>query len=133
MLSEPYKFTIHEPLDDPIYGRVDLFYSDLYCVRRRMLQQSGVIHLIINHRDGLPIDQWWTKQLIKKGVGYADEWAAELFPPDAKIVDLGNVYHLWIMLDENPFPFAFQFGSSIKNIREMRPVYVQEKENQNGL
>lgn len=44
--------------------------------------------------DGLT---WDELQKIKSEVGYADWWAAELYPPSADVVNVANMRHLWLL------------------------------------
>lgn len=49
-------------------------------------------------RDGI---SWDELQRVKREAGFGDYCAVELFPPDAQVVDVANMRHLWI-LDEPP-------------------------------
>lgn len=40
---------------------------------------------------------WDELQSIKRGCGYASDWAVEVFPPDSHIVNVSNMRHLWIL------------------------------------
>lgn len=44
--------------------------------------------------DGLT---WDELQEIKRQVGFGDLWAVEVYPPDAEIVNVSNIRHLWLL------------------------------------
>jgi hypothetical protein len=50
--------------------------------------------------DGITWDQL---QRLKAECGYADSWAAEIFPPDAQVVNVGNLRHLWLLPEAPAF------------------------------
>ena len=53
---------------------------------------------------------WDDLQRLKREAGYGDQLAVEIFPPDADVVNVANMRHLWI-LDE-PLEFAWQKRSN---------------------
>ncbi len=53
-------------------------------------------------KDGI---SWDEIQEIKSLVGYSDYWAVECYPPDAKVVNLANMRHIWIL--EHPPEFGW--------------------------
>lgn len=46
---------------------------------------------------------WDELQEIKRQVGYGNATAVEVFPPQAKIVNVANMRHLWILADTPAF------------------------------
>lgn len=85
--------------------------------RRYLVQQNldrGMVRLSVNvvaaksslerWVDGIP---WDDLQRIKNQCGYADACAVELFPPEAKVVNVANLRHLWIL----PEPPAFMWSA----------------------
>lgn len=56
-------------------------------------------------RDGIT---WDELMQLKAEAGYADEWAVELYPPAAEIVNVANFRHLWIL------PGAPEYGWNSK-------------------
>lgn len=44
---------------------------------------------------------WDELQQLKKECGFGDRWAVEIYPPDAEIVNVSNMRHLWI-LEKHP-------------------------------
>jgi hypothetical protein len=44
---------------------------------------------------------WDDLQRLKAEAGFADRWMVEMFPPEAAVVNVANMRHLWL-LDEEP-------------------------------
>ena len=40
---------------------------------------------------------WDELQRIKSGVGFGDKCAVEIFPPDANVINVANMRHLWLV------------------------------------
>lgn len=64
---------------------------------------GGVIRLTVNrvevkqdgeYQDGIT---WDELQFIKQACGYGDRQAVEIYPPDADVVYVSNMRHLWIL------------------------------------
>lgn len=49
---------------------------------------------------------WDQLQRVKRQCGFADHWAVEVFPPEADVVNVSNMRHLWIMAE--PLPFGWR-------------------------
>jgi hypothetical protein len=107
---------------DPIHGMMEYTNNESFLIRRREVEDGKVVHLLISRLDGRPVHDWYDLQEIKNSLGFKDRWAIELYPPESKLVDLGNVYHLWIFLTEDPFPFAYQTRAVVPNARYMRQI-----------
>lgn len=45
-------------------------------------------------RDGIT---WDDLMLVKARCGFADRWAVEVYPPDAEVVNVANMRHLWLL------------------------------------
>jgi hypothetical protein len=54
-------------------------------------------YLSIRRRDEKPLHDWRILQGIKNLVVGEEFEAIELYPADSRIMDIGNVYHLWIL------------------------------------
>ena len=54
-------------------------------------------HLSIRRRNEKPFRDWRVIQGIKNKVVGEEFEAIELYPADSRIMDVGNVYHLWIL------------------------------------
>lgn len=44
---------------------------------------------------------WDELQLLKRECGRGDRWAVEIYPPEASVVNVANLRHLWV-LNEAP-------------------------------
>ena len=88
--------------------------------RRYLVQQyldGGTIRLSVNivaaksslERlvDGIP---WDELQRIKNQCGYGNKCAVELFPPEASVVNVANIRHLWLLRE----PPAFMWGAKAR-------------------
>lgn len=51
-------------------------------------------------KDGIT---WDELQQIKRECGFGNSEAVEIYPADDDIVNVGNLRHLWIMVDKLPF------------------------------
>lgn len=69
----------------------------------QLFDQGNAIRLSVNRvtvsangrwDDGI---SWDDLQEIKTAVGYGDEWAVEIYPPDADEVNVANMRHLWVL------------------------------------
>lgn len=54
-----------------------------------------------NWKDGIT---WDELQRVKTACGYGDDWAVEIYPPDANVINVANIRHLWIL------PTAPEYG-----------------------
>jgi hypothetical protein len=121
--SKLYTFGQWKNLNDVVHGKMLYTLNDVFLVRRRDLADPGVTHLLISRFDGAPLHNWYDLQNIKASLGWQDRWAIEIYPPEHALVDLGNVYHLWIFThNNNPFPFAYQKRAVVPNVRSMRQL-----------
>lgn len=84
------------------------FANDVYLVilAREDTHIGEVTHLMIRRHDGGTLRSWSDLQEIKRDLGYADRAMVEIFPPDAKLVDFRNLYHLWVLPAGYELPFG---------------------------
>lgn len=52
-------------------------------------------HLSFKTHDRAPRHDWREMQRIKNEIAGPDRWAVEMFPPESKVVDTSNQYHLY--------------------------------------
>lgn len=57
---------------------------------------------------------WDDLQRLKAECGRGDRWAVEVFPPDAELVNIQNMRHLFL-LQEAP-PYAWRSAKQVENI-----------------
>lgn len=82
----------------------------------QIFEESGVVRITVNRtlidnrgrwKSGI---SWDDLQQIKAWCGYGDSVAVEIFPPDADIIDVANMRHIWILND--PLPFVWKGTSA---------------------
>ena len=65
--------------------------------------ENGFIRLSVNRTTMAPDGTWdedisWDDlQWVKEKVGFANQWATEIFPPADKVINVANMRHLWIL------------------------------------
>lgn len=52
---------------------------------------------------------WDDLQRLKGECGRGDRWAVELFPPDAEVVNVANLRHVWLVAEP---PYGWKGGKS---------------------
>lgn len=72
--------------------------------------RDGMLHLSIHRHDRRRLRDWRHLQQIKNEVAGEDRWATEVFPPEDKLVDTSNEYHLWVLPRGISIPWAIQTG-----------------------
>lgn len=70
-------------------------HPDLYCDYR----------LVIKRWDKKPIHNWLDFQHIKNSIAGPERVAVEVYPPASELVDTANIYHLWIMYENEDLPW----------------------------
>ena len=78
----------------------------------QVFSRGGIDHLLVRRHDAQPIHDW--KALL--GVVhelYPGRWAYECFPPEGKVVDQANIYHLWVMPDGEEPPAVLIEGAPL--------------------
>lgn len=89
----------------------EIWINDLYQVVKHPLK--GMVHLNIRRRDGYPGRDWRHFQQIKNELVGEECEAVELYPAESRLVDQGNKYHLWVVVDPT---FRFPFGWSERSV-----------------
>jgi len=73
----------------------------------------GEVGLIsIRRHDWKPCSDWQDKQAIKNQIVRAEWEAAELYPAESRVQDLGNWSHLWVMPNGRRYSFGFIEGKT---------------------
>jgi hypothetical protein len=77
------------------------------------LLDHPIWHLAIRRRNEKPLHDWPIIQGIKNKVVGEEFEAIELYPADSRIMDVGNVYHLWVLApsDGETEPPRFPVGA----------------------
>ena len=80
------------------------------CVCSRLIrtEKFGKIeHVTITKDGGLSTDiSWACKQEIKNILFGEDRFAIEVYPKEKNLVDVSNVYHLWVFDKNKDMPFG---------------------------
>lgn len=69
--------------------------SDAVC-RLSVQRSMANANIRPQNRDLRPIS-WEDLQAVKAAVGFGDRWAVEIYPPEADVVDVAPMRHLWIL------------------------------------
>lgn len=69
--------------------------NDVYQVLVRDLE-GGWTHLSIKRHDRRAVRDWRHLQSIKNEVCGLERWGMEMFPPESRLVDTSNEYHLFV-------------------------------------
>ena len=65
-----------------------------------------VDHLLVRPHDEKPVRSWSDFQALKNDLCGHDRIAIEVFPAERDLIDVANVYHLWVL----PAGFELPFG-----------------------
>lgn len=82
----------------------EAYSNGLYAVLVRRLK-AGAIHLAIRTPSGLE-PPWRDLQRIKNELFGAERFAVQVCPPESRLIDQADMYHLWVM----PEGYAPGFG-----------------------
>lgn len=82
-------------------------YGGKYVVMTRLINTSwGIIeHAFIQDKNNTAIS-WAEKQKIKNELFGKNRTAIEVYPPDNRLVDAVNAYHLWVLPESMTLPFG---------------------------
>lgn len=94
---------------DGWFGDMDrVWINDKYCVMARTIDTAWgkVDHACIRNVGSTDIP-WKEKQKIKNELWGKNYTAIEVFPTESELVDVANMYHLWIFKDYT-LPFSIK-------------------------
>lgn len=98
----------HQSPVPPIDGLYKFVKNNIYSVQ--FVEQStewGVLtRLLIRRHDTKTTVSWSHKQRIKNELVGTEAIAIEVFPPESKLFDCANIYHLWIVPSNIKLPFV---------------------------
>jgi hypothetical protein len=88
-----------------------IYVNDLYSVYVREIGH-GALHISFHRHSRGPVRDWRHFQAIKNEVAGPERLAVEVFPPESKLQDEANEYHLWVLPEgaEDGFPFLLPVG-----------------------
>jgi hypothetical protein len=103
---------------DAVYG------NDLYSVFVREIGH-GALHISFHRRNRAPVRDWRHFQAIKNEVAGPERLAVEVFPPESKLTDQSNEYHLWVFPPdwEENFPFLLPITNNVMTQEEGELAY----------
>lgn len=92
----------------PIDGLYKFIKNNIYSVQ--FVEQNtewGVLtRLLIRRHDTKTTVPWAHKQRIKNELVGEEAIALEIFPPESKLFDYANIYHLWVVPSNIKLPFV---------------------------
>jgi hypothetical protein len=79
---------------------MEVWANDTYqaTVTRR---PDGIVHISLKRHDRRAVRDWRHLQSIKNEIAGPEATAVELFPPESKLADTANEYHLWVLPDDH--------------------------------
>jgi len=93
-----------------LFGKfLDVYQNEAYTVVVNEVDTGhpyfGIVtHLACIRRDGQAVHSWLDLQHIKNTLIGEESTAIEVYPPQSRVVDELNMYHLWIVRGEGKFP-----------------------------
>lgn len=95
---QPIAVGIGEP-DAPVRAwRSDRFLVQQFAAENGA-ERLTICRAAIDETTGRWIDgiTWDEIQGIKSEIGFGDKWAVEVYPPDAAVVNVANMRHIWLV------------------------------------
>ena len=127
---------------------IEVWGNDIYDAVVRHLQTDEesvgeMLHISFKRRDRAASRDWRHFQQIKNEIAGPERCAVEIFPPESKLVDTSNEYHLWVFPEGIDMGFGFQQSElrtpeQIEEFNEVersqgRPAKAQQRPWQEGL
>jgi len=104
-----------------------VYTNDLYEVQ--VFSRPPFIHLNICRHDERPCLNWEHFQQIKNEIVGTECEAVELFPAQSRLVDAGNVYHLWVHASPAfRFPVKFEHRCGVSEAGRLIELAMQVSE-----
>ena len=90
----------------PTEGLVRLVKNNVYSVQfiEKSTDWGIVTRLLIRRHDQKTTVSWAHKQRIKNELVGEEATALEVFPPESKLFDEANIYHIWILPPDMKLP-----------------------------
>lgn len=92
-----------------VRGAVEMWHNTRYVVFRCAPVQTDwgtVEQMMVRRNDGGTDVPWSDMQRIKDELCGPERAAVQVFPPRSELVDVANIYHLWVF----PLGFVLPFG-----------------------
>ncbi len=102
------KIRWHQTLAKPPEGLVKFVKNNIYSIQfiEQETTWGTMTRLLIRRHDTKTTVPWAHKQRIKKELVGEEATAVEVFPPESKLFDEANIYHLWIIPDQIKLPIV---------------------------
>lgn len=81
-------------------------YSVLFFVKET--EWGAIDHLMIRRHDEGAMVPWADMQRIKNELLGAERLGIQVYPPESKLVDEANIYHLWVLPPGAELPFTLR-------------------------
>jgi len=113
------------------------YRNDLYSVFVRDIG-FGALHVSFHRHDRRAIRDWRHMQAIKNEVAGPERIGIEVFPPESKLTDQANEYHLWILPEalQDDFPYLIQDGlvtTQEENVAVNGPSKARQRDWEEGI
>jgi hypothetical protein len=108
-------------------SNVPVYENDIYCVHHYNKKETnkfiwndgfidGMDYLSIKRIDKQPCRSWTHLQMIKNEIieDGVNRYALEIYPPENRLVNTANQYHIWVM----PLGFDVGFGFRSRQVQE---------------
>lgn len=100
-ISDPQRYLDHGlTVPDAAYA------NDRYSVFVREIGHDA-LHISFHRHDRAAVRDWRHYQAIKNEVAGPERTAIEVFPPESRLVDTSNEYHLFVLPPGVAVPFLF--------------------------
>lgn len=99
-----------------------VYVNDLYSVFVREIGNDA-LHVSFHRHDRKAIRDWRHFQAIKNEVAGPERLAVEVFPPESRLVDEANEYHLWVFPPHWEEDFPFLLPSSVGCVLTQEEVF----------
>jgi hypothetical protein len=104
------------------------YYNDLLSVFVREIGH-GALHISFHRHDRKAIKDFRIYQAIKNEVAGPERLAIEVFPPESKLVDTSNEFHLFVVPEEiqDEFPFLISAERLVQTQEEGEAILGKTK------
>ena len=98
----------HQSPVRPTEGLVRFVKNNIYSVQfvEKSTNWGVLTRLLIRRHDQKTNVSWAHKQRIKNELVGVESTALEVFPPESKLFDEANIYHIWILPPDMKLPIV---------------------------
>lgn len=106
-----------------------VYGNDRYSVFVRQMGK-GALHISLHRRDREPVRDWRHLQQIKNEVAGPERTAIEVFPPESKLADTANEYHLFVLPVDTELPFMLDGERFVLTHEQGQALYGKSRARQ---